>query len=506
MTEDVRAHYEKYPYPQYPLAASIRRCDTYALNLDALWAKLNGLLPPVAARRILLAGCGCFSPYPFSVANPHIPITAVDLSRRNTQRARLHCIFHGRCNVSFVVGDFRDPQVISGRFGLIDAYGVLHHLDDPQAGLTALAEKLADGGIVRVMLYNRITRRLEESLRRALRIVKIREAKDLKRLIAKAKPGTRLYNFLQHSYDAKSMSGLADALLHPCVHTFSVDDCLDLIAAAGLKPLLFAHADALQDADAEIARLRFLESKGEAPGNFVVYLGRNVNNFSEDKAGSLLMLNPCLKRSVGHFHFGMLRVLSRLGHPNPALGSSERCFLRRFIRPVAWDSLSEADQAHTGEYLQSLFLLRYHAQTGLLSGFPVSFLQEESVGSFEFEILSGQVVGLQTELDGLFVGALIIFGLTHCMPIPSVSRLEPQCAIEQQFRSPVLPFLHGAFGISIEAMGRALSGVHRWCGYLLLLFGSWSRIPFMLVSGRLTRIIDTMRSATVEGKKRKRQQ
>ena len=81
MSEAVRHHYEEYPYPSYSLVASVRRCDTYALNLEAIWARFNGSLPPTEARRILIAGCGSFSPYPFAVANPRIPITALDLSR-----------------------------------------------------------------------------------------------------------------------------------------------------------------------------------------------------------------------------------------------------------------------------------------------------------------------------------------------------------------------------------------------------------------------------------------
>jgi hypothetical protein len=49
MSETVRRHYELYPYPQYPLLASVRRCDTYASNLAAvwvLWAGPAGTLKP----------------------------------------------------------------------------------------------------------------------------------------------------------------------------------------------------------------------------------------------------------------------------------------------------------------------------------------------------------------------------------------------------------------------------------------------------------------------------
>ncbi len=359
MSDDVRAHYEKYPYPLYPLVASVRRCDAYALNLEALWTKFYGALPPPEARRILIAGCGSFSPYPFSVANPRIPITALDLSGRNIRRARIHCVLHGRSNVGFVLGNLLDPEAVSGHFGLIDAYGVLHHLNDPEAGLKALAGKLAQGGIIRIMVYNRLTRRDEESIRRALRVLRIRDARKVKRLLAGAKPGSRLHRFAKNAHDALSLSGVADALLHPCVHTFSIDECLNLIAAAGLRPLLFAHTHAQKDINTEVKRLRLLESRGESSGNFTVYLGRKYDIPPQNRDASVVMLNPCLKKSIGRLQFGTLRVLPRLGHKNPTIGGSQRNFLRRFIKPVVWKSISPADQEMAEEYISALFLLRY---------------------------------------------------------------------------------------------------------------------------------------------------
>jgi SAM-dependent methyltransferase len=360
MSEAVRHHYEEFPYPSYPLAASVRRCDTYALNLEALWIRFHGKLPPPGVKHILIAGCGSFSPYPFAVANPRIPITAIDLSRRSLQRARLHCLLHGRSNVTFLVGDICDREVMTGRFGLIDAYGVLHHLDDPLEGLKSLAERLAAGGILRIMLYSRYARREEESIRRVVRILKIKNIRSLKRLLARAKPGSRLYRFVKNSSETTSASGLADALLHPCVHTFRIDECLELIAKAGLKPLLFAHAKALENVDAEVKRIRLLEAKRQSPGNFVVYLARASDWRHLDINSSVVMLNPCLRDRVGFFGgLGSLQVLPRLGHRNPPVGRRERKFLRRFIKPVPWKALSCADQITANIYLKSLFLLKY---------------------------------------------------------------------------------------------------------------------------------------------------
>ncbi len=360
MSDMVRRHYELYPYPHYPLLASVRRCDTYALNLVALWTRFNGTLPPHEAMRILVAGCGSFAPYPFAVANPDAYITALDVSQRSLRRARLHCLLHGRRNVTFRAGDLLDPTTADGRFGLIDAYGVLHHLEDPLAGLKALEGRLMEGGILRVMVYSRYARAEEESIRRAFRLLGVRDPAAARRLMGRSKPGSRLRRFVESSEETAFTSGLADALLHPRVHTFRIDGLMDLVHQTGLEPLLFAHASALEDPDREIGRIRRLETDRQSPGNFILYLGRTVAGPCRDDANSLLRLNPCLADAVGALHLGTRQIASRLGHANPPLGRPERRFLRRFLRPVPWSALPPGAPSLATRYGKALFLLRYH--------------------------------------------------------------------------------------------------------------------------------------------------
>jgi len=256
MSDMVRQHYELYPYPHYPLLAAIRRCDTYVLNLTALWTRFNGVLPPWTAKRILIAGCGSFAPYPFSLANPDADITALDLSSRNIRRARLHCLLHGNRNITFRHGDLLDHSSTEDTFGLIDAYGVLHHLQDPLAGLKALAARLSEGGILRVMLYSRYARREEESIRRAFRLLGVSDPATAKRIIERSKPGSRLRRFVEASHETTFDAGLADALLHPRVHTYRIDGFMELVRQSGLEPLLFAHDGALDDVNREVERIR----------------------------------------------------------------------------------------------------------------------------------------------------------------------------------------------------------------------------------------------------------
>lgn len=358
MSNPVQAHYQAYPYPHYPLLASVRRCDTYALNLTALWCHFNNRLPPPEVKKILIAGCGTFAPYPWAVANPDLPITALDLSERSLRRAQWHCLLHGHVNVKYCCGDLTDDELIDGKFGLIDSYGVLHHLADPLAGLKKLGRHLVPGGILRIMLYSRYARRDEEAIRRAFRFLGIKSPAVARRLMNKAATGSRLANYLAISEEPSTSAGLADALLHPEVHTYRVAELLELVRDSGLKLLMFAHNGALEDPQAEIERLGSLEKDRQSPGNFVLYLGKNSGDLCSS-GDSMILLNPCLEAAVGLFKFGKIQIASRIGVKNPQLAYKDRKFLRRFVTPVRRSELSVAEVALVELYKRLFFLLEY---------------------------------------------------------------------------------------------------------------------------------------------------
>jgi SAM-dependent methyltransferase len=359
MPDSVQRHYQNYPYPDYPLIASVRRCDTYALNLEALWARFNRSLPSPDVKKILIAGCGTFAPYPWAVANPDVPITALDLSELSLKRARWHCLLHFRRNVLFRCGDLLDVEPAGDGFGLIDAYGVLHHLDDPVAGLKSLSRRLVTGGIVRVMFYSRYARREEDAIRRAFRLMGVRTPTAARKIMGRARPGSRLARYIASSDEAVTDSGIADALLHPCVRAYRIDELLEMIRQAGLIPLLFAHSGACENVEEEIIRLRALEKEYRSPGNFVLYLAAHPSKQLSDDGSNLIKLNPCLASVVGNFMPGRVNLPDRIGCGATSLGFRERRFLRRFSRPAYRGGLSDETLEAVNVYKRRLLLLEY---------------------------------------------------------------------------------------------------------------------------------------------------
>ena len=359
MNDDVRRHYETHVYPRYPLLASVRQSDTYALNLASLHAWGNGVLPPEPARRILLAGCGSFSPYPTALANPGTPLTALDLSRASLRRARLHALLHGCRAIAWEQGDLLDPSVAPGAYGFIDCFGVLHHLPEPLAGLRALERRLAPGGILRIMVYSRGARRGAESIRRALRLLGISDLPSLKQLMARADQDSRFGRYLRASSEARFSAGIADAFLHPLARTFRIDELMAMVAETSLTPLRFTHHGAEPDVAAEVARLREIEqARGEEP-NFVLYLGRETAGGCGLAPDARVMLNPGLRRCVGALQLAPVVIPPRFGRPNPRLGWREKRFLRRFVRPVPVSALSADELTQVRPFLEALFLVTF---------------------------------------------------------------------------------------------------------------------------------------------------
>jgi hypothetical protein len=226
--------------------------------------------------------------------------------------------------------------------------------------LKALERRLVPGGILRIMVYSRYARREEESIRRAFKLLGIDSPVNARRLLRRAVAGSRLSNYLTASDEADTISGLADALLHPSVHTYRIDELLEMVSRTGFELLQFAHRDAREEPVEEIERLRTLEKDRRSPGNFVLYLGKKGGKQSgNNKGNSMIMLNPCLIPAVRRFAFGALQIPARIGMENPVLTYRDRNFLRQFVTPVRRSELSDDAERRVAVYKRLLFLIEY---------------------------------------------------------------------------------------------------------------------------------------------------
>jgi SAM-dependent methyltransferase len=85
-------------------------------------------------------------------------VLAIDLSRRSLAYGQMKAARYELGNLHFAQGDLLAMGPDTGPFDIIESVGVLHHLADPFAGLTALAGKLRKGGLMLVGLYSDLAR------------------------------------------------------------------------------------------------------------------------------------------------------------------------------------------------------------------------------------------------------------------------------------------------------------------------------------------------------------
>lgn len=362
----VQEHYKRHIYPELPLFASIRGYDAYALNAQALAAHFYGQNLNPKDGRILLAGCGSFSPYPTALANPQARIIALDFSASNLRRARWHSGLHGCFNIEFVNGDLLNAIDLFGEkvFHFIDCYGVIHHIrEDIRAG-KILHDLLKPKGFVRIMLYSYGARRCVASATRAFQLLGITNVQQIKRIYQRAPLGSRLRNCLDNSPDAQFNSGLADLFLHPYAKMYRIDELLELLEKSGLVPLQFIHQRALTDVSSEIIRLRDLEQSRALNSNFILFAGRIEDEDQQQHWQMMqaryeeaqIFLNPVLKRFLPHLALRPVQPAPRLGFANPIIDFAGKRLLDQFKQPKTWKAIDQQQRHQIAIYRKALFL------------------------------------------------------------------------------------------------------------------------------------------------------
>ncbi|MBI4030314.1 MAG: methyltransferase domain-containing protein [Proteobacteria bacterium] len=138
----VQEQYEEFPYPRWK-----------ALGMPPLQDVLEGSLPDAPA--ILIAGCGTGrEALEYAAMLPHAEILAVDLSLSSLSYAMRKAHEYGLSNVEFRHGDIAGLGALDKKFDIISSCGVLHHMNDPEAGWRVLTGILKDSGLMNIALYS----------------------------------------------------------------------------------------------------------------------------------------------------------------------------------------------------------------------------------------------------------------------------------------------------------------------------------------------------------------
>lgn len=168
-------------------------------------------------------------------------VVYVDLSQASRKIAEQRAAVRGLTNIRFeTLSILALPDAGLGEFDYIDCCGVLHHLAEPEAGLTALSELLSDGGGMGLMLYGELGRTGVYPVQEMMHVLagddKPSDRLALgKRLIA-ALPDTNWLkrNPLVGDHLSGGDAGLFDLLLHSRDRAYRIPEIAALTESAGL--------------------------------------------------------------------------------------------------------------------------------------------------------------------------------------------------------------------------------------------------------------------------------
>ncbi len=255
-TPVVGAFYDRFPYPGDPLQDGPPPGYNWRWCVDSAWAFVSGCLPPLAPGgtrpwRILDAGCGTgVSTDYLCHLNPTASVLAVDISAGALELARERTRRSGALQqVRQLRIEQRSLLDLAGEepFDYINSVGVLHHLDQPEQGLRALADRLRPGGLLHLFLYAKGGRweihRTQRSLMR-LGVGSGVEGLQLGRQLFQTLPETnrlRRHHEQRWALDTHADVNFADMYLHPQETSYDIAGLMAFVASAELQFVGFSN-------------------------------------------------------------------------------------------------------------------------------------------------------------------------------------------------------------------------------------------------------------------------
>lgn len=226
----VRTQYEENPYPRW--RSENRFTPPHAIAMDH---------KRLAKREVLIAGCGTGKQI-ISATNlyQNCHFTAIDISRASLgYAARKLNEFERDKNISLYHCDLLNVESLGKKFDYIECCGVLHHMQDPAAGLEALTGVLKPGGKLKLALYSKIARRSVQQARRMIAEQKLEPTiegirscrQDLLKEYGHDPEGFPL----PHWRDFYSTSECRDLIFHVQEICYTLEELNSLLQNAGLQ-------------------------------------------------------------------------------------------------------------------------------------------------------------------------------------------------------------------------------------------------------------------------------
>ncbi len=198
---------------------------------------------------ILIAGCGTQQAAQIAAGLPGARIVATDISDNSLAETKRLAARINAENITLKKCAIEDVAALGQDFDLIICTGVLHHLQDPDAGLAALKSVLRPDGAMHLMVYGRHGRvgvYMLQDLFQSLQIdpleIPPKDIQTLRKMVDAIPPAHPFHNVRHLHPDWQEDEGFVDLLLHVQDRAYSLDEVETFLNDADLKmqKLLFA--------------------------------------------------------------------------------------------------------------------------------------------------------------------------------------------------------------------------------------------------------------------------
>jgi 2-polyprenyl-3-methyl-5-hydroxy-6-metoxy-1,4-benzoquinol methylase len=232
--------YNQFPYPWPPLI--VRKLADPRFELDFVNQSIgywdHSALPP--SPRIWVAGCGTNQAALTATSFPTARVIGSDLSETALNSEQRLAGQLGITNLELRHESINDVTY-HDMFDYVICTGVIHHNEDPRMPLVRLAQSLKANGLMQLMVYNRYHSIEANAVQNAMRILAendstlgLKEQLMLATALMREQDG--LQARIERSFEMDySDSSLADALIQPVSHTFTVMDLQRIAAGCNLE-------------------------------------------------------------------------------------------------------------------------------------------------------------------------------------------------------------------------------------------------------------------------------
>lgn len=188
---------------------------------------------------ILVAGCGTNQAAYYACRNPNWQVLGVDLSDSSLAHQQKLKKKHNLANLRLEKLDLIKINSLGLDFDFITSTGVLHHLPNPDEGLSALQSVLRSDGVMNLMVYGTSLRLGVYMMQEVFQILGFKQIKEdvniTRETINSLYQDHVLCRYLKFATDLNYDGAIVDTFLHPQDRSYSVKEIYEFTRKAKLE-------------------------------------------------------------------------------------------------------------------------------------------------------------------------------------------------------------------------------------------------------------------------------